>query len=114
MPGGIEIPLGRSRMERVFFNLITNALEAMPHGRKIRIGLRMAENCVLTYVEDTRPEFRVGFAIGCSNRSLPKARTTAWDCWRSPARLCSTTAATCGLNPPQAPILLSAFPIRDA
>jgi signal transduction histidine kinase len=55
VPGGIEIPLVRSRMERVFFNLITNALEAMPHGGKIRIGLRMAENCVLIEVEDTGP-----------------------------------------------------------
>jgi signal transduction histidine kinase len=42
-------------MERVFFNLITNALEAMPHGGEIRIGLRMAENCVLIEVEDTGP-----------------------------------------------------------
>jgi signal transduction histidine kinase len=55
VPGGIEIPLVRSRMERVFSNLITNALEAMPHGGKIRIGLRMAENCVLIEVEDTGP-----------------------------------------------------------
>jgi len=55
VPGGIEIPLVRSRMERVFFNLITNALEAMPHGGEIRIGLRMAENCVLIEVEDTGP-----------------------------------------------------------
>jgi signal transduction histidine kinase len=55
VPGGIEIPLMRSRMERVFLNLITNALEAMPHGGLIRIGLRMAENCLLIEVEDTGP-----------------------------------------------------------
>jgi signal transduction histidine kinase len=55
VPGGIEIPLVRSRMERVFFNIITNALEAMPHGGEIRIGLRMAENFVLIEVEDTGP-----------------------------------------------------------
>ena len=30
MSDGIELPLIRSRMERVFFNLIANALEAMP------------------------------------------------------------------------------------
>jgi signal transduction histidine kinase len=55
VPGGIEILLVRSRMERVFLNLITNALEAMPHGGEIRIGLRMAENWVLIKVEDTGP-----------------------------------------------------------
>jgi signal transduction histidine kinase len=55
VPGGIEIPLVRSRMERVFFNLITNALEAMPNGGSIHIGASKAENCVLIEVEDTGP-----------------------------------------------------------
>jgi signal transduction histidine kinase len=55
VPGGIEIPMARSRMERVFFNLITNALEAMPHGGEIRIGARKADSCVLIEVEDTGP-----------------------------------------------------------
>src|ERR1700678_1870637 len=54
-PGGLEIPIVRSRIERVFFNLITNALEAMPHGGLIRIGARQAENRVLIEVEDTGP-----------------------------------------------------------
>jgi signal transduction histidine kinase len=55
VPGGIEVPLVRSRMERVFFNLITNGLEAMPHGGEIRIGLKMMETCVLIEVKDTGP-----------------------------------------------------------
>jgi signal transduction histidine kinase len=55
MPEGLQIPVQRSRIERVFFNLITNALEAMPHGGQIRIGARMAEDCVLIEVEDTGP-----------------------------------------------------------
>jgi signal transduction histidine kinase len=55
VPGGIEIPMARSRMERVFFNLIINALEAMPHGGEIRIGARRADSCVLIEVEDTGP-----------------------------------------------------------
>jgi signal transduction histidine kinase len=55
VPGGLEITLERSRMERVFFNLIANAVEAMPHGGKIRIGARKADNCVLIDVEDTGP-----------------------------------------------------------
>ena len=57
---GIEIPMARSRMERVFFNLIANALEAMPHGGEIRIGARRADNCVLIEVEDTGPGIPLG------------------------------------------------------
>jgi signal transduction histidine kinase len=52
---GIEIPMARSRMERVFFNLIANALEAMPHDGEIRIGARKVDNCVWIEVEDTGP-----------------------------------------------------------
>jgi signal transduction histidine kinase len=50
---GLQLPLVRSRMERIFFNLIANALEAMPHGR-IPIGARQRDNGVLI-VEDIRP-----------------------------------------------------------
>jgi two-component system sensor histidine kinase HydH len=42
VPEGLEIPVQRSRIERVFFNLITNAIEAMPYGGQIRIGARKA------------------------------------------------------------------------
>jgi len=55
VPDGLEMALDRSRMERVFFNLIANALEAMPHGGKIRIGARKADRCVLIEVADTGP-----------------------------------------------------------
>ena len=60
VPGGIEIPMARSRVERVFFNLIINALEAMPHGGEIRIGAKKADNCVLIEVEDTGPGIPLG------------------------------------------------------
>jgi signal transduction histidine kinase len=43
------------RMQRVFFNLITNAIEAMPTGGEIRIAGRAAEDHVLVSVEDTGP-----------------------------------------------------------
>jgi signal transduction histidine kinase len=55
VPDGLAIPLERSRIQRVFFNLITNALEAMPHGGTIHIGARKADDCVLIAVEDTGP-----------------------------------------------------------
>ena len=50
-----EISLERSRIERVFINLINNALEAMPRGGKIRIGARKTDSWVLLDVEDSGP-----------------------------------------------------------
>src|ERR1700683_4919058 len=61
---GIEIPIVRSRMERVFFNLIANAVEAMPHGGAVRIGARKADKCVLIEVEDTGPGIPHGIRDG--------------------------------------------------
>jgi signal transduction histidine kinase len=55
VPDDIEIVLERARMECVFFNLIVNALEAMPDGGKIGIGVRKTEHSVLIEVEDTGP-----------------------------------------------------------
>jgi signal transduction histidine kinase len=55
VPERIELPLIRSRMERVFFNLIANALEAMPSGGKLRIVARKAGNYLLVELEDTGP-----------------------------------------------------------
>jgi signal transduction histidine kinase len=55
VPDDLAIPVERSRIQRVFVNLITNALEAMPHGGTIHIGARKADNCVLIAVEDTGP-----------------------------------------------------------
>jgi signal transduction histidine kinase len=55
VPTGIELALIRSRMERVFFNLIANALEAMPTGGKLHIVCRKANSCVLIELEDTGP-----------------------------------------------------------
>jgi signal transduction histidine kinase len=60
VPVRIELPLMRSRMERVFFNLIANALEAMPAGGKVRIVGRKARDCVLIELEDTGPGIPCG------------------------------------------------------
>src|ERR1700676_3998967 len=51
----IELPLIRSRMERVFFNLIANAFEAMPNGGKLHIVCRKANSYMLIEFEDTGP-----------------------------------------------------------
>jgi signal transduction histidine kinase len=55
VPRGIELSLARSPIERVFFNLITNAFEAMPGGGEVRIYARQAGNSVMVEIEDTGP-----------------------------------------------------------
>jgi signal transduction histidine kinase len=55
VPGQIELPLARSRMKLMFFNLITNALEAMPGGGEVRIGATRNRDFVLIAIEDTGP-----------------------------------------------------------
>jgi signal transduction histidine kinase len=55
IPGEIELPLERSRMERAFVNLIANAVEAMPEGGEVRISARMDGDTVVVKVEDTGP-----------------------------------------------------------
>ncbi len=51
----IELPLERARIERVFLNLIGNALEAMPNGGCVRIRAERNEDSVLVRVDDTGP-----------------------------------------------------------
>jgi signal transduction histidine kinase len=55
IPNGIDLLLVRSHIERVFFNLIANAFEAMPGGGTVRIGARKTGTSVLVEVEDTGP-----------------------------------------------------------
>jgi signal transduction histidine kinase len=57
VPTGIELSLGRSRIERAFFNVITNALEAMSGGGEVRIKATKNGNWVLVEIEDTGPGF---------------------------------------------------------
>jgi signal transduction histidine kinase len=51
----IELSLERARMERVFLNLIDNALEAMPHGGHLDIEAQRKNGNVLIRVEDSGP-----------------------------------------------------------
>jgi len=55
VPEEIELPLERARIERVFLNLIGNALEVMPHGGGVRIVARLEGSAVLVEVKDTGP-----------------------------------------------------------
>ncbi len=53
----LEVPLDRSRMERVFVNLVANALEAMPGGGEIEISAALdnGSDSVLVEVKDNGP-----------------------------------------------------------
>jgi signal transduction histidine kinase len=51
----IELPLERARMERVFVNLIGNAIEAMPGGGEVDIRAARNGSEVLVQVDDTGP-----------------------------------------------------------
>jgi len=55
VPERIELPLERARMERVFLNLIDNALDAMPGGGSLRISAETYETAVVVSVEDSGP-----------------------------------------------------------
>jgi signal transduction histidine kinase len=55
IPANIELPLERSRMERVFVNLIGNALEAMPNGGEIRISAVLEGASAVVHVQDNGP-----------------------------------------------------------
>jgi signal transduction histidine kinase len=55
IPEEIELPLERSRMERVFGNLIDNALEAMPNGGAVHIWAEKTDDVILVSVKDNGP-----------------------------------------------------------
>ncbi len=55
VPDGIELPLERARMERVFLNLIDNSLGMMPMGGTLRITARAEASSVTVRVQDTGP-----------------------------------------------------------
>jgi len=55
IPDSIELPLERARLERVFVNLIGNALEAMPAGGEITISATLEADNVTIQVADNGP-----------------------------------------------------------
>jgi len=55
VPADVELPLDRSPMERVFQNLIANAIEAMPQGGAVHVRAEVALGEVVVCIEDTGP-----------------------------------------------------------
>ncbi len=55
VPDSIELPLERARVERVFINLIDNALEAVPAGGAIHVSASARPDAVIIEVADTGP-----------------------------------------------------------
>jgi signal transduction histidine kinase len=55
VPDEVELPLDRSPMERVFQNLIGNAIEAMPEGGNVSVHVDRREAEVVISVEDNGP-----------------------------------------------------------
>jgi signal transduction histidine kinase len=55
VPEEIELPLERARMERVFLNLIDNALGAMPAGGRLSIAAEVCDHQAVVQVKDSGP-----------------------------------------------------------
>jgi len=104
VPEGIMMHLERSPVERVFFNVIENAIEAMPHGGRINICARQSVEGVLIAVEDTGPgipdHVRDRLFEPFLSRAVSRMGSdSAWP-WRG--RRFEAEAETYGLNLPRA------------
>jgi len=55
IPEDLELPLERNRVERVFSNLVGNALEMMPEGGQVSITAAAQDGFVVVEVRDTGP-----------------------------------------------------------
>lgn len=55
IPADLQLKVDRPPMERVFHNLLENAIEAMHSGGKIFVSAQRADGAVMLHVEDTGP-----------------------------------------------------------
>lgn len=55
IPQDVEVVVSRDRLERVFINLIDNAIDAMPGGGSVQISGRVEDGQAVVLVEDTGP-----------------------------------------------------------
>jgi signal transduction histidine kinase len=63
-PPSVDVLMEPDRLSHVFFNLIHNAVEAMPNGGKLIIRFAVSGNSLMTEIEDTGP----GVAPEIANR----------------------------------------------
>ena len=58
----VSLPMNPKRVRRLFFNLVNNALDAMPQGGKIILRFRCTESALITELEDTGPGIQAEIA----------------------------------------------------
>jgi len=54
-PPTVKVALNPRRLNRVFYNLIGNAIDAMPNGGQIKLHFQLSGDNVITEIEDTGP-----------------------------------------------------------
>lgn len=54
-PPDVQVPLNPKRMRRVFYNLLGNAVDAMPKGGRISFRFEVSDTKVVTEIQDTGP-----------------------------------------------------------
>jgi signal transduction histidine kinase len=54
-PPVVKLPLNPQRLSRVFYNLILNAVDAMPDGGQIKLRFQVTDKDLVTEIEDTGP-----------------------------------------------------------
>jgi signal transduction histidine kinase len=74
VPAGLECPMERARMERVFSNLFENAIEAMRSVGRISVSSAIEGESVVVRVDDTgpgiSPALRLGLGLALSRQTL--------------------------------------------